>query len=87
MESAVEAVGTAVTFITAADLGHLKSLEHHLGRGLKRIHLEEFDYAGGPREEDETQKHSRSGGGMGSRLDSELSEDELARLLGQSGSD
>jgi len=81
----MEAVGTAVTFITAADLGHLRSLQHHLGRELERVHLPEYDYAGGPREEEATEKHSRTGGGMGSRLQEELSEEELARLLGQGG--
>ena len=33
------ATGTAVTFLTAADLGAFKTLEYHLGRSLERIHL------------------------------------------------
>jgi len=81
------AVGMAVTFVTAADLGHLRSLEHHLGRELERVSLSEFDYAGGDlrdeRAERKERKHSRSAGGMGRKLDEELSPEELERLLQQ----
>jgi len=79
------AVGMAVTFVTAVDLGHLRSLEHHLGRSLERVSLEEFDYAGATvgeeRGSDRERKHARSAGGLGRRLGEELSEDELERLL------
>ena len=77
------AVGTAVTFVTGLDLGYLKSIEHRLGRKLDRIHLPEFDYAGSPREEgrDERRKHSRTGGGMGSRSAEDLTPEELEELL------
>jgi len=78
------AAGTAVTFITGADLGYLKSLQYRLGRELKRVSLEEFDYAGGAlRDERDERSRGRSGRGMGSRLDQDLSEEELARLLQQ----
>jgi len=78
------AAGTAITFVTGADLGYLKSLEHRLGRELVRVSLEEFDYAGGTgRSEKDERSRGRSGRGMGSRLDENLSEEELARLLGQ----
>ena len=77
------AVGWAVTFVTAGDLGALKTLEYHLKRPLPREHLAEFDYAGGPLEDDPApaRKHQRSARGIGSRSADELSEEELAALL------
>ena len=79
------ATGTAVTFLTAADYGAFKSLEYHLGRGLERIHLPEFDYAGEPIREDRAAARrgarSRAPLGMGSRLDDKLSPEELNRIL------
>lgn len=80
------AAGTAVTFVAAGDLGHLKSLEHHLGRPLERQHLPEFDYAGAPRTEKSggggaRGRHSRARRGMGSQLGKKLSPEELAELL------
>ncbi|MBW3536061.1 MAG: DEAD/DEAH box helicase [Gemmatimonadetes bacterium] len=79
------AAGWAVTFVTAGDLGYLKTLEYRLKRPLPREHLAEFDYAGGPREDEEpaAKKHQRSVRGIGSRSAEDLSEDELAALLGQ----
>jgi len=79
------ATGTAVTFLTAADLGAMKSLEYHLGRSLGRLHLPEFDYAGTPVREDRAAAKrgasSRSPHGMGSRLREELSPEEIQRIL------
>jgi len=79
------AKGTAVTFVTAADLGHLRTLEHHLGRSLSREHLEGFDYTGAPRTEagpaTTRGRHSRSPSGLGSRLSEELTPEQLAELL------
>jgi ATP-dependent RNA helicase RhlE len=79
------ALGTAVTFLTAADLGAFKSLEYHLGRALDRIHLPEFDYAGEPTRESRSAARrgarSRSPHGMGSRAGEELSQEELEKLL------
>jgi len=79
------ATGTAVTFLTAADLGAMKSLEYHLGRSLGRLHLPEFDYAGTPVREDRAAAKrgasSRSPHGMGSRLKEELDPEELQRIL------
>jgi ATP-dependent RNA helicase RhlE len=79
------ATGTAVTFLTAADLGAMKTLEYHLGRTLERVHIPEFDYAGAPVREDRAVSRrgarSRSPLGMGSRLEDELSPDELERIL------
>jgi len=77
--------GTAVTFVTAGDLGHLKGLEHHLGRSLERVHLADFDYAGTPRADRGQSatrgRHSRSPMGFGSKQDRELSPEELEELL------
>jgi len=82
------ATGTAVTFVTASDLGAMKSLEHRLGRAVEKIHLPEYDYAGVPRTEKRSVSSrggaSRSPRGMGSRSASELSPEELAALLNPS---
>jgi ATP-dependent RNA helicase RhlE len=79
------ATGTAVTFLTAADLGAMKTLEYHLGRSLRRVHLPEFDYAGTPVREDRAAARrgasSRSPHGMGSKLGEELTPEELERIL------
>jgi ATP-dependent RNA helicase RhlE len=79
------ATGTAVTFLTAADLGAMKTLEYHLGRTLERVHLAEFDYAGTPVREDRAAAkrgaRSRSPQGMGSRLGEALGPEELERIL------
>jgi ATP-dependent RNA helicase RhlE len=77
------ATGNAVTFVTSGDLGHLRSIEHRLGRKLERISLDEFDYAGGSaasagRGE---KRRSRSGSRFGSKSASELTEEELEELL------
>ena len=79
------ATGHAFTFVTAGDIGHLKSLEHHLKRPIDREHLPEFDYAGAP--SPDTSRGSRgaktrSPRGLGSKKAGELSPEELSRLLG-----
>ena len=79
------ATGSAVTFVTAGDLGALKTLEHHLGRKLERIHLEDFDYAGTPRTDESRSstrgRHSRAAMGFGSKKAGDLSPEELEALL------
>lgn len=75
------AVGTAITFVTATDLGHLKSIEYRLSRPIERVSLPEFDYGGesgggapaGPRR--------TRGGRSGSKAAEDLSPEELAKLL------
>lgn len=84
------ATGTAVTFVTATDLGAVKTLEHRLGRPVERVHLPEYDYAGTPQPEGQTLsrrgRKSRSPKGMGSRSAEDLSPDELDALLNPGGS-
>jgi ATP-dependent RNA helicase RhlE len=79
------AKGNAITFVTAGDLGALKSLEHRLDRVVPRIHIPEFDYTGTPQTESRAAakrgRKSRSPGGMGSKSAKELSPEELAELL------
>ena len=79
------AVGTAVTFLAAADLGAFKSMTYHIGRDLERIHLPDFDYAGTPQAVSGASptrgRHSRSPTGMGSRNADDLTDEELADLL------
>ncbi len=73
--------GDAVTFMTAADLGHVRSIERILGYPLPRISLEGFDYAGAPAMRPEPGRSNRSGRRLGSKSTSDLSPDELKRLL------
>lgn len=79
------ATGTAVTFVTAADLGAMKSLEHRLGRPLEKIHLPDYDYAGTPQKESRAAakrgSKSRSPQGLGSKSADDLSPEELDALL------
>jgi ATP-dependent RNA helicase RhlE len=79
------ATGTAITFVTASDLGAVKSLEHRLGRPIVKIHLEDYDYAGVPQTEKRAAssrgRKSRSPHGMGAKSADELTPEELAALL------
>jgi ATP-dependent RNA helicase RhlE len=78
------ALGTAVTFVTAGDLGALRTIEHHLQRSLQRERLEGYDYVGAPPEEDAGErKHARSARSVGSKSADDLSDEELKKLLGQ----
>jgi superfamily II DNA/RNA helicase len=76
--------GTAVTFVTAGDLGALRTLENHLERTLPRERLEGFDYSGAPPTEDEAgdRRHARSARGVGSKSVDDLSPEDLEKLLG-----
>ena len=73
-----------VAFVTAGDLGALRTLENHLERTLPRERLEGFDYSGAPPTEDEAgdRRHARSVRGVGSRSVDDLSPEELEKLLG-----
>jgi ATP-dependent RNA helicase RhlE len=79
------ATGTAITFVTAADLGAMKSLEHRLGRTVERIHLPEYDYTGVPQTESRAAatrgRKSRSPHGLGSKSAADLTAEELEALL------
>lgn len=75
------AVGQAVTFVTAADLGAFKTLEYRLARTLDRIHHADFDFAGGIVQEKAPVGKSFSGRGMGSKAKEALSPEELEALL------
>ncbi|MFW5951859.1 MAG: DEAD/DEAH box helicase [Gemmatimonadota bacterium] len=78
------AAGDAVTFMTAADLGQVRSIERVLGYALPRISLEGFDYGGAPAEVKQAANRSnRSGGRLGSRSTADLSPDEFERLMGR----
>jgi ATP-dependent RNA helicase RhlE len=82
------AAGNAVTFVTGGDLGYLKSIELRLGRSLERVSEEGFGYSGESQtlaRREERSRHSRSGGGMGTRSATDLTEEELAALLDPSG--
>ncbi|MDT8369204.1 MAG: DEAD/DEAH box helicase [Longimicrobiales bacterium] len=82
------ASGRAFTFVTASDIGNLRTLEHHLGRDLDRERLPDFDYAGAPSEDTSRGRRgarSRSPRGLGAKASGELSPEELAKLLGHDG--
>jgi ATP-dependent RNA helicase RhlE len=80
------ASGDAVTFMTGADLGHVRSIERILGYPLPRVSLEGYDYgglsaaqktAGSP----PAGASNRAGRRLGSRRTADLSPEELKRLL------
>ena len=76
------ASGDAITFMTAAELGHVRSIERVLGYSLPRVSLEGFDYAGAPAGSAKAAGASnRSGRRLGSRSTADLSPEELKRLL------
>ena len=76
------ASGHAVTFVTAGDLGALRTLEHYLDRSLRRQRVESFDYSGVPRGDDGVErKHARSVRSVGSKNPDDLSPEELGKLL------
>lgn len=74
--------GDAVTFMTAAELGMVRSIERVLGYSLPRISLEGFDYGGAPVGSRKAQtRANRTGRRLGSRSTADLSPEELQRLL------
>jgi len=79
------ATGTAVTFVTALDLGALKTLEYRLDRTVERVHLPDFDYAGTPQTEQRSAARrgskTRAPHGLGSRAADDLTPEELEELL------
>lgn len=76
------AMGEAVTFVTSADLGAFRTLEHRLERSLEKIHHPDFDFAGGAvSARKPARRRSRSGRGVGSKAGMRLDADELAALL------
>jgi ATP-dependent RNA helicase RhlE len=78
------ASGTAVTFMSAAELSPVKDIERVLGRSLPRISLPEFDYAGGTTSATPPKplaRMNRAGGRFGSRRVEDLSAEELQTLL------
>jgi ATP-dependent RNA helicase RhlE len=76
--------GDAITFMTAAELGQVRSIERVLGYALPRISLEGYDYKGAPASEQAKAaqaKTNRGGRRLGSRSTADLSPEELKRLL------
>jgi ATP-dependent RNA helicase RhlE len=76
------ASGDAITFMTAAELGQVRSIERVLGYPLARVSLEGFDY-GGTMSSQSGPATKPSGGRrrLGSRSTKDLSPEELKRLL------
>jgi ATP-dependent RNA helicase RhlE len=76
------ASGDAITFMTAAELGQVRSIERLLGYALPRVSLEGFDYGGTSAAQAEPgARPTGSGRRLGSRRTADLSPEELKRLL------
>ncbi len=76
------ASGDAITFMTAAELGQVRSIERVLGYALPRMSLEGYDYGGAPSTGPGSLSRSGGAGGrLGSRRTADLSPEELQRLL------
>ncbi|HSH45901.1 MAG TPA: DEAD/DEAH box helicase [Longimicrobiales bacterium] len=75
--------GDAITFMTAAELALVQSIERVLGYGLPRISLEGFDYAGTSAAERPKpgNRSNRAGRRLGARSTKDLTPEELERLL------
>jgi len=79
------ASGDAITFMTAGELALVKAIEYTLGYAIERVSLEGYDYPGSSAaaaSRDPAGRTNRAGGRMGSRSANDLSEEELAALLG-----
>jgi ATP-dependent RNA helicase RhlE len=81
------ASGDAITFMTAAELGLVRSIERVLGYAVPRVSLEGYDYGGTPAAQAQPGagatggRSSGAGGRLGSRRTADLSPEELKRLL------
>lgn len=80
------AAGTAVTFVSAVDLGAIRDIERVLRDRLPRLSIEGFDYDSDsalrvPSPSRPAARVSRTGGRMGTRRAESLSPEELKELL------
>jgi len=78
------ATGTAVTFLSAAELGAMKDIERLLARKLPRLSMPGFDYdvdVAGTQPTRAPAAVNRAGSRLGTRNASELTPEELQRLL------
>jgi ATP-dependent RNA helicase RhlE len=82
--------GEAITFMSPAEIGEVRMIEHHIGRDLPRIELEGFGFGlataagGGPAPTSRAAKkevRATRGHRMGSRAGKELTPEELKALL------
>jgi ATP-dependent RNA helicase RhlE len=76
------ATGRAVTFMTAADIAHVQSIERILEYEIERISLDGYDYASDRSSlRKSAARSNRSGRRMGSRDIDDLSPEELEELF------
>ncbi len=81
--------GEAITFMSPAEIGDVRAIEHHIGRDLPRVELEGFGFGlttadGSSRPTTAVEKketRATRGHRMGSRSKKDLTPDELAALL------
>ena len=74
--------GEAITFMSPAEIGELRAIEHHIGKQLPKVELEGYGFGlatteGSPL----AQKPARGGRRMGSRAAVPLTPEELEALL------
>jgi ATP-dependent RNA helicase RhlE len=80
--------GEAITFMSPAEIGELRAIEHHIGRELPRIELEGYgfglaeDAPNIPTRAEKKAVRASRGFRMGSRARAELTPAELEALLG-----
>lgn len=80
--------GEAITFMSPAEIGEVRAIEHHIGRELPRVELPGYGFGiateeGVPSKPAEKKMVRASRGHrMGSRAGAELTPEELERLLG-----
>ncbi|MEX1182085.1 MAG: DEAD/DEAH box helicase [Gemmatimonadota bacterium] len=78
------ASGSAVTFMSGGELAAMKDIERVVGYRIERISLPEYDYEGAPAEPESARTKAtvnRGGGRMGTKKISDLSPEELAKLM------
>jgi ATP-dependent RNA helicase RhlE len=78
--------GEAITFMSPAEIGELRMIEHHIGRQLPKIELEGYGFgiatAEGAEAGPATRKPARGGRrSMGSRSGAELTAEQLEAIL------
>ncbi|MGH7483497.1 MAG: DEAD/DEAH box helicase, partial [Longimicrobiales bacterium] len=77
--------GSAVTLMTAADFGYVRSIERTLGYPLEKVSVPEYDYGAGLEAPEQAPaaegRSNRAGGRLGSRSPKDLSPEELRDLL------
>ncbi len=76
--------GEAITFMSPGEIGDLRAIEHHIGRALPKIELDGYGFGLATPEGEAPaapRKAAKGGRRMGSRSGTQLSPEELEKLL------